>query len=224
MPIRSKKQSSSTIAKFALTISDLSSALSLLIKRPLKDLRGVVRHEKQRIGKKYKRKRSKFWTLPLTLVVALLSVLAKILLAPLELWAAIFQKKKFPRLLLFVMVPSCCLLIGWAGYSWMSLRSQQAIGSLRSQASAAVEQNSFAEAIVCFEQLEAAKATLSQEEKFHWAQALAQSDHSDRANELLQDWHLDRGRRLAMHPLINLQPYHWFGPSSSHIQSKSSGY
>ena len=187
MPIQSKKQASSTIAKLAMTTSDLSAALTLLIKRPLKDIRGIVRHKKQRIGKKHKRKRSTVWSLPLAIVVALLSVLAKTLLAPLELWAAIFQKKKFPRSLLFALIPGFCLLIGWLGYSWMSLRSQQAIDSLRSQASMAVEQKEFAKAASCFEQLEATKVTLSQEEKFRWAQALAQSNDSDRANELLQE-------------------------------------
>ena len=209
MPPKSN-QKASTTAKLASTISDLTAALTLVIKRPLKGLRSEVRHGRQRIGKQYKRKSFKLlagacdmrscksakstsegvlrfggchgqsWLL-------CFQMLAKILLAPLELWATIFQKKKFPRLLLFVMVPSCCLLVGWAGYSWLSLRGQQAIGSLRTQASVAVEQNNFAEANVFFEQLEAAKATLSHEEKFRWAQALAQSDHSQRANELLRE-------------------------------------
>ena len=186
MPIKSKKNKSSS-AKLALAISDLSSALTLLIKRPLKDLRGVVRHEKQRIGKKHKRKRSTLLGLPLAILVSLLSVLARILLAPLELWAAIFQKKKSSRSLLFVMVLGCCLLAGWVGYSWLNLRSQNAIVSLRNQASLALEQKDFAKAIGCFERLEAAEATLSQEDKFYWAQALTHSNQSQQANELLQE-------------------------------------
>ena len=199
MPSKSN-QKASTTAKLASTISDLSAALTLVIKRPLKDFRSVVRHEKQRIGKKYKRKRSKLWGLPLAIVVALLSILAKILLAPLELWAAVFQKKKFPRLLLCVLVPICCVLVGWAGYSWLSVRGQQAMGALRSQASSAVDQNDFAEAVVYFDQLEAANATLSHEEKFRWAQALAQSDHSQRANELLQELAPGPGRATGYAP------------------------
>ena len=187
MPPKSNKTAHSAVAKLAFTISDLSRALTLLIKRPLQDLRGIVRHEQQRIGKKYKRKSFTLSRLPLAIGLALLSVLAKILLAPLELWAAIFQKKKFPRSLLFALIPGCCLLVGWVGYSWMGLRSQQAIGSLRSQASMAVEQDRFDEAVDYFGQLEVSKATLSQEEKFSWAQALAQSDQSERANELLNE-------------------------------------
>lgn len=188
MPTASNKKANSTTAKWALMVSDLSAALTLLIKRPLKDLRGVVRHKQHRIGKKRKRKKSfSLVGLPLAIVVALLSVLAKVLLAPMELWATVFQRKKFSRSLLLVMIPGCCLLVGWVGYSWVSLRSQQAIGSLRSQASLAVTQHDFAEAVGYFEQLEAAKVTLSQAEKFRWAQALAQSNDSLRANELMQE-------------------------------------
>ena len=185
MPTKLKNNARSSFAKLAHTISDLSAALTLLIKRPLKDLRGVVRHKQQRIEKKYKRKSSALLGLPLAIVLALLSVLAKVLLAPLELWAAIFQKKKFPRALLFVMIPGCCLLVGWVGYSLINLRSQQAIGSLRSQASLAVDQEKFAEAVGYFEQLDAANAPLSQEENFRWAQSLAMSNHRQQANELL---------------------------------------
>lgn len=197
MPTKSKKTARSSIAQLALTISDLSAALTLLVKRPVKDIRGVVRHEGKQIGKRYKRKRSALWRLPLTLGVSLLSVLAKILLAPLDLWAAIFQKKKYSRTLLFVLVPSCCLLLGWAGYAWMGFQSQQAIGALRSQATTALAQSNFAEAVSCFEQLEAAEATLTPEEKFHWAQALAQTNQSDRANELLHELAPNEGPQVG---------------------------
>ena len=200
MPFKSKKKASSISAKLALMISDLSAALTLLIKHPLKHFRGVVRHEKLRVEKGFKRKKFTLLGLPMAIVVALLSGVAKILLAPLELWAAIFQKRKFPRSLSLVLVVGCCLLAGWAGYLWMSHRSQQAITSLRSQASLAVEQNSFVEAVAYFEQLEEAKATLSQEEKFRWAQALAQSNHSERANELLRELAPSPGRSAGYAP------------------------
>ena len=185
MPTKSKKKSRSALAQLALTISDLSAALTLLVKRPAKDIQGVMRHDGKQIGKRYKRKRSSLWRLPLTLGVSLLSVLAKILLAPLELWAAVFQKQKYSRTLLFVLVPSCCLLFGWAGFAWFGFQNQKAIGALRSQATAALEENDFAEAVGCFEQLEVAEAVLTPKEQFLWAQALVQINQSDRANELL---------------------------------------
>ena len=124
---------------------------------------------------------------PLAIAIALLSVLAKILLAPFELWAAIFHKKKIPRSLKFATAFGCCLLIGWAGYSWVGSRCRQGIDSLRSQASTAVEKNDFTAAVGYFEQLEAEKVTLSEKEKFLMAQALARSNRSDRANVLLRE-------------------------------------
>lgn len=202
MPTKSTKKSRSALAQLALTISDLSAALTLLVKRPAKDIQGAMRHEGKQIGKRYKRKRSSVWRLPLTLGVSLLSVLAKILLAPLELWAAIFQKKKFSRTLLFVLVPSCCLLLGCAGYAWFGFQNQKEIGALRSQAAAAIEQNDFAEALGYFEQLEVAEVTLTPKEKFLWAQALVQTNELDRANELLHELAPSRGPQTG-YPLAH---------------------
>ena len=202
MPTKSTKKTQSVLAQLALTISDLSAALTLLVKRPAKDIRGAIRHEGKRIGKRYKRKRSSLWRLPLTLGVSLLSVLAKILLAPLELWAAVFQKKKSSRTLLFVLVPSCCLLFAVAGYSWLGFQNQRAIGALRIQATAALEQNDFAEAAGCFEQLEVAEAALTPKEKYGWAQALVQTDQSDRASELLHQLAPSQGSQ-AGYPLAH---------------------
>ena len=202
MPTKSTKKSRSALAQLALTISDLSAALTLLVKRPAKDIRGVMRHEGKQIGKRYKRKRSSLWRLPLTMGVSLLSVLVKILLAPLELWAAVFQKKKYSRTLLLVLVPSCCLLFGWAGYAWFGFQNQKAIGALRSQATAALEQNDFTEAVGCFEQLEVAEVTLTPKEKFHWAQALVQTNQSDRASELLHELAPSRGPQTG-YPLAH---------------------
>ena len=202
MPTKSTKKSRSALAQLALTISDLSAALTLLVKRPAKDIQGAMRHEGKQIGKRYKRKGSSLWQLPLTLGVSLLSVLAKILLAPLELWAAVFQKKKFSQTLLFVLVPSCCLLFAWAGYTWFGIQNQKAIGAIRTQATTALEQNDFAEAASCFEKLEVAEATLTPKEKFLWAQALVQTKKPERANELLHQLAPSQGPQ-AGYPLAH---------------------
>ena len=200
-PTKPTKTTNSAIAKLALTINDLSAALNLLIKRPLKDVQGVVRHEREQLGRQARRKKGfSLLRLPMVIAVSLLSVLAKILLAPLELWAAVFQKKKFPRSLLLVMIPCCCFLIGWAGYSWLGFQQGREIGSLRSLATTAVEQTNFTDAVGYFDQLEAADATLSQEEKFSWALALSQTDQSDRANELLHELAPSKGKNPGYAP------------------------
>ena len=185
-------------------INDLSASLSLLIKAPARDIQGVMRHERNRISKRYKRKRSRLLTLPLSIATSLLSVLSKILLSPFELWAAIFKKKKRSRLLLFVMVPCCCLLLGWVGYSWPGLQSRQTISLLRSQATAAIEQNKFEEAVGCFEQLELVEATLSHEEKFRWAKALSHTNQSEQASDLLNELAPGQGQSTGYAPAHQL--------------------
>ena len=205
---KTKKRNSSAIAKLALTVSDLSDALTLLVKRPVKDIQGVVRYERKQIGKRYKRKRSSLWRLPFTFGASLLSVLAKILLAPLELLATIFQREKYSRTLLLVLVPSFCLLLGWAGYAWFGFQSQQAIVSLRSQATAALGQHDFAEAASCFEKLQSAQVTLTPEEKFRWAQSLSQTNQADRANALLHELAPGQG------PQVGFPPAHQFAAVS----------
>ena len=96
MPIKSKRRATSAATKLALAIGDFSTALTLLIERPLKELSGLMRHGREKIGRRCRRKRFTLLLLPLTIAVALLSVLAKILLSPFELWAAISKNKKFP--------------------------------------------------------------------------------------------------------------------------------
>jgi len=206
-PTKPTKTTNSAIAKLALTISDLSAALNLLIKRPLKDVQGVVRHEKEQLGRQARRKKGfSLLRLPMVIAVSLLSVLAKILLAPLELWAAVFQKKKFPRSLLLVMIPCCCLLIGWAGYSWFGFQQGREIGSLRSQATTAVTQ------------------------RFPKKRSLAGPWPSRRQIKLIgptsyyMNSHLAKEKIPAMLRLINLPRYHWCGLKSSLTALRSSNY
>jgi len=185
MPIKSKKAKSIT-AKLGLMANDLYTAVELLIKRPTKDIKRAMRLDRKRIGDHHDRKRSKSTTLPWSIAVSVASTFAMILLAPRDLWTTIFKKKKYTRVLLWVMAFSGCLLLFGAGYSWLGFQNRRAISALRSRAAVAFEQNNFEEAVGCFEQLETTIATLSQEEEFRLAKSLSKTNQADRACKLLQ--------------------------------------
>lgn len=195
----SKKPSKSKSSKLAMTIDDFTSSLNLLIWRPFKDIKSVIRHDR----KQFTRSSKKDFTilgLPAVLAVGILSLLAKVVLAPLEVWSTLSQKRKLNR--------STCYAIGIFGSSiavWMtcvvwSFAAGWKVEAIRQQAKMAVAAAEYESAARLFESLQESEESLSSIEQFQYAQALAKTNRGDEANEILNQLAPSSGVRPGYPP------------------------
>ena len=117
----------------------------------------------------------------------MLSIAAKVFLAPLEVWAAVFQKRKLPRSAWIGIVTFGCLVFGWMTYAGLNFANEQRLSTVRYEAIQAVDANDFERAVELFSSLQRDNVQLLPSEQFRYAQSLARTGDGNRANELLNN-------------------------------------
>lgn len=187
------------MSKLAMVIDDCSSGLSLLVRRPLREIKIVAGYDKRQFLKKSRRDQT-LLGLPVTIFVGVLSMLAKVILAPFEVWSTLFQKRKLNRSVCLAITAFGCIVFSWMVNAGGGYIANRQLMSIRRSASASVEAKDYRQATELFDSLRDSDVELSSLEQFQHAQALAWTKRGDEANELLNQLAPSSGHQAGYPP------------------------
>ena len=176
---------SALIRGMATNIVDLSDWLGRLIRVPIKDLssafsKGNVETEKKEpLGKK-------LLLLPLSICLALLSGLLRILISPLDLVAGLIQGRPKKHLQASIGIVALIAIVFGVYLYAQNNRPEVRMAKLRRQASASFQKQEFATAAGQYDELMAYDSA-DDNEKLNWAIAHSRSGNSTKSAEILSE-------------------------------------